>query len=232
MYPFYFDKTYILIILGLVISMFAQGNIQRKFEKYRRVKTRNNITGLDTAKYILEKNNYTDISIKKVSGNLSDYFNPLKKEVRLSESSYSDTSIAAVAVAAHELGHVIQYEDGYIPLKIKSLIVPVVNFGSNLSIPLIFLGLFLSNQKFIYAGIILFSFVLIFQLITLPVEFNASKRALEVLESSQLLVGQENDYAAEMLRSAAFTYVAATISTSLQFLRLILLFGGRNNRRD
>lgn len=226
---FYFDRTYILVLIGIFISSIAQANIQRKFDKYKKIKTQKSITGFDAARYILSTNSYNDISIKKVGGSLSDYFNPINKEIALSETSMTDTSIASLAVAAHECGHVIQYKKGYIPLKIKSYIVPAVNLGSKLSFPLILLGIFLSMGKLISIGIFLFSFVLIFQIITLPVEFDASRRALKVLNESGMLVGVENDYAKDMLKAAALTYVAATISTALQFLRLWILFG---NRRD
>ncbi|OFJ67555.1 peptidase [Anaerococcus sp. HMSC065G05] len=226
---FYFDRTYILVLIGLLISSLAQANIQRKFDKYKKIKTQKSITGFDAARYILSTNSYNDISIKKVRGSLSDYFNPINKEIALSETSMTDTSIASLAVAAHECGHVIQYKKGYIPLKIKSYIVPAVNLGSKLSFPMILLGIFLSMGKLISIGIFLFSFVLIFQIITLPVEFDASRRALKVLNESGMLVGVENDYAKDMLKAAALTYVAATISTALQFLRLWILFG---NRRD
>lgn len=226
---FYFDRTYVLVLIGLLISSLAQANIQRKFDKYKKIKTQKSITGFDAARYILSTNSYNDISIKKVGGSLSDYFNPINKEIALSETSMTDTSIASLAVAAHECGHVIQYKKGYIPLKIKSYIVPAVNLGSKLSFPMILLGIFLSMGKLISIGILLFSFVLIFQIITLPVEFDASRRALKVLNESGMLVGVENDYAKDMLKAAALTYVAATISTALQFLRLWILFG---NRRD
>lgn len=226
---FYFDRTYVLVLIGLLISSLAQTNIQKKFDKYKKIKTQKSITGFDAARYILSTNSYNDISIKKVRGSLSDYFNPVSKEIALSETSMTDTSIASLAVAAHECGHVIQYKEGYIPLKIKSYIVPAVNLGSKLSFPMILLGIFLSMGKLITIGIFLFSFVLIFQIITLPVEFDASRRALKVLKESGMLVGVENDYAKDMLKSAALTYVAATISTALQFLRLWILFG---NRRD
>ncbi|MDD7306684.1 MAG: zinc metallopeptidase [Peptoniphilaceae bacterium] len=232
MYPFYFDRTYFLVLIGIVISMLAQANIQKKFSKYEQVKTQKNITGLEVAQYILRTNNYNDIKIKKVGGSLSDYFNPISKEVALSDTSLTDTSIASVAVAAHECGHVIQYKEGFIPLKIKSFIVPAVNFGSSLSMPAIFLGLLLSSQRLLNLGIILFSFMLIFQLVTLPVEFDASRRALNVLEDSGMLVGIENDFAKDMLKSAALTYVAAALATALQFLRLLLLFGNRDRRDD
>lgn len=226
---FYFDRTYVLVLIGIFISSIAQANIQRKFDKYKKIKTQKSITGFDAARYILSTNSYNDISIKKVRGALSDYFNPINKEIALSETSMTDTSIASLAVAAHECGHVIQYKKGYIPLKIKSYIVPAVNLGSKLSFPMILLGIFLSMGKLISIGIFLFSFVLIFQIITLPVEFDASRRALKVLDESGMLVGVENDYAKDMLKAAALTYVAATISTALQFLRLWILFG---NRRD
>ena len=226
---FYFDRTYVLVLIGLLISSLAQANIQRKFDKYKKIKTQKSITGFDAARYILSTNSYNDISIKKVVGSSSDYFNPINKEIALSETSMTDTSIASLAVAAHECGHVIQYKKGYIPLKIKSYIVPAVNLGSKLSFPMILLGIFLSMGKLISIGIFLFSFVLIFQIITLPVEFDASRRALKVLDESGMLVGVENDYAKDMLKAAALTYVAATISTALQFLRLWILFG---NRRD
>lgn len=226
---FYFDRTYILVLIGIFISSIAQANIQRKFDKYKKIKTQKSITGFDAARYILSTNSYNDISIKKVGGSLSDYFNPINKEIALSETSMTDTSIASLAVAAHECGHVIQFKEGYIPLKIKSYIVPAVNLGSKLSFPMILLGIFLSMGKLVSIGIFLFSFVLIFQIITLPVEFDASRRALKVLDESGMLVGVENDYAKDMLKAAALTYVATTISTALQFLRLWILFG---NRRD
>lgn len=226
---FYYDRTYVLVLIGLLISSLAQANIQRKFDKYKKIKTQKSITGFDAARYILSTNSYNDISIKKVRGSLSDYFNPVSKEIALSETSMTDTSIASLAVAAHECGHVIQFKEGYIPLKIKSYIVPAVNLGSKLSFPMILLGIFLSMGKLVSIGIFLFSFVLIFQIITLPVEFDASRRALKVLDESGMLVGVENDYAKDILKAAALTYVAATLSTALQFLRLWILFG---NRRD
>lgn len=159
---------------------------------------------------------------------MGDYFNPATKEVALSPESIKDTSIASVAVAAHELGHVIQYKEGYVPLQVKSWLVPAVNFGSKLSFPVIIAGMFLSSQNLLDIGLILFAITLLFQIVTLPVEFNASRRALNVLEESGMLVGEENKYAANMLKAAAYTYVAATLTTALQFLRLFLLFGNRN----
>lgn len=228
----YFDKTYFLVIIGVIISMIAQANIQKAFSKYSKIKSKKNITGYQAAKFILDTNSYNDISIKKIGGSLSDYFNPATKEVALSGDSFTDTSIASIAVAAHECGHVIQYKEGYTPLRVKSWLVPAVNFGSKLAFPVILLGIFLSQQKLLDLGLILFSLALIFQLVTLPVEFDASRRAIRVIDESGMLHGEELEGARAMLRAAAFTYVAATLSTALQLLRLFLLYGNRNSRRD
>lgn len=232
LYPFYFDKTFILVIIGAVISMLAQANIQKKFDKYKDVQSKKGITGAEAAQYVLDKNSYDDITIKKVRGSLSDYFNPVSKEVALSSESFHDSSIASLAVSLHEIGHVIQYKEGYMPLRLKSYIVPAVNFGSRLSFPVLVGGLIFSLPKLVSIGLMLFSLTLIFQLITLPVEFDASKRALRVLEESNILMADELPGARSMLKSAALTYVAATITTALQFLRLIILFGNRSDRRN
>ncbi|MFO3665234.1 zinc metallopeptidase [Anaerococcus sp. ENR0831] len=228
--PYYygFDRTYILVIIGLIITMIAQANVQRAFNKYSKIKTQKHITGKQTADYILDTRGYNDIKIKQINNAMGDYFNPATKEVALSPQSINDSSISSVAVAAHELGHVIQYKEGYAPLRIKSWLVPAVNFGSKLSMPILLIGMFLAKQNLIDIGLILFALTLIFQIVTLPVEFNASRRALAVLEESGMLVGEENQHAASMLKAAAFTYVAATLATALQFLRMFLLFGNRN----
>ncbi len=232
MYPygFYFDKTYFLVLIGLVISMIAQANINAKFNKYKKIKSKRGMTGAQAAQMVLDYNNYRDISIKRVRGSLSDYFNPMTKEVALSDTSFKDSSIASLAVALHEIGHVIQFKEGYVPLKIKSYIVPAVNFGSKLSFPILLVGIFLSQQNLINIGLALFSLTLLFQLVTLPVEFNASKRAIVALERTHILDESEIPGARDMLRSAAFTYVAATLATALQLLRLFILFGNRNSR--
>ena len=227
-YRFGFDSTYILVIIGLIITMVAQANVKRAFNKYSKIQTKKHITGKQTADYILDTRGYNDIKIKQIGSAMGDYFNPATKEVALSPQSMKDSSIASVAVAAHELGHVIQYKEGYAPLRVKSWLVPAVNFGSRLSMPILLLGMFLARQNLIDIGLVLFSVTLLFQIVTLPVEFNASRRALAVLEESGMLVGEENKDAAAMLKAAALTYVAATLVTALQFLRLILLFGNRN----
>ena len=232
MYPygFYFDKTYFLVLIGLVISMLAQANITSKFNKYRKIRSKRGMTGAEAAQMVLDYNNYRDISIKRIPGSLSDYFNPMTKEVALSDTSFHDSSIASLAVALHEIGHVIQFKEGYIPLKVKSYMVPAVNFGSRLSFPILLAGVFMSQQKLITIGLALFSLTLLFQIVTLPVEFDASRRAIIALERTRILDESEISGAKDMLRSAALTYVAATLATALQLLRLFLLFGGRNRR--
>lgn len=228
--PYYygFDRTYILVIIGLIITLIAQANVQKAFSRYSKIPTKKQITGKQAADYILDTRGYNDIKIKQINNAMGDYFNPATKEVALSPQSINDSSIASVAVAAHELGHVIQYKEGYTPLRLKSWLVPAVNFGSKLSMPILLIGMFLAKQNLIDIGLILFALTLIFQIVTLPVEFNASRRALAVLEESGMLVGEENQHAASMLKAAAFTYVAATLATALQFLRMFLLFGNRN----
>lgn len=228
--PYYygFDRTYILVLIGIVISMLAQANVQKAFAKYSKIKTKKQITGRQAADYIIDTRGYNDIKIKQINNAMGDYFNPATKEVALSPESMKDTSIASVAVAAHEFGHVIQYKEGYMPLQIKSWLVPAVNFGSKLSFPVIFLGMILSRQNLLNIGLVLFALTLVFQIVTLPVEFNASARALQFLEESGMLIGEENAHAKAMLKAAAYTYVAATLTTALQFLRLFLLFGNRN----
>ncbi|WP_308749539.1 zinc metallopeptidase [uncultured Anaerococcus sp.] len=232
MYPygFYFDRTYFLVLIGLVISMLAQANITSKFNKYSKIRSKRGMTGAEAAQMVLDYNNYRDISIKRIPGSLSDYFNPMNKEVALSDTSFHDSSIASLAVALHEIGHVIQFKEGYIPLKVKSYMVPAVNFGSRLSFPILLAGVFLSQQKLITIGLALFSLTLLFQIITLPVEFDASRRAIVALERTRILDESEIPGAKDMLRSAALTYVAATLATALQLLRLFLLFGDRNRR--
>ena len=232
MYPygFYFDRTYFLVLIGLVISMMVHVNITSKFNKYSKIRSKRGMTGAEAAQMVLDYNNYRDISIKRIPGSLSDYFNPMNKEVALSDTSFHDSSIASLAVALHEIGHVIQFKEGYIPLKVKSYMVPAVNFGSRLSFPILLAGVFLSQQKLITIGLALFSLTLLFQIITLPVEFDASRRAIVALERTHILDESEIPGAKDMLRSAALTYVAATLATALQLLRLFLLFGDRNRR--
>ncbi len=230
-YPFIFDPTYILVIIGVVLSLAASSRVKSTFSKYSRVRSMSGYTGADAARKILYESGITDVKVEKVSGQLTDHFDPRTKVIRLSDSVYGQASVAAVGVAAHECGHAIQHNVGYGPLKFRSALVPVANFGSKLSWPLILLGIILGwNQNLIYLGIILFSAAVLFQLVTLPVEFNASRRAVARLGETGILSSEELPHTKKVLNAAALTYVASAAGVILQLLRLILLFGGR--RRD
>lgn len=225
----YFDRTYVLVLIGILITAIASLNVKNSFDKYSKIKSRNGYDGYNTVLKILDYYNVNYVKIKKTKNALSDYYNPSKEIIALSEETYNDSSIASIAVAAHECGHVIQYKQGYFPIKIKAGIVPVVNFASTMSIPLIILGAFMSyNQTLINLGLILFFSVVVFQLVTLPIEFNASKRALSILNETEILDEEELVYARKMLVAAALTYVASTLATALQFLRLLILFRDRD----
>ncbi len=227
-YGYYFDPTYILIIIAAVISLIAQGMVSSTFSKYSKVGSVRGITGAQAAEMILRNNGITDVTIHRVSGNLTDHYHPTKKTLNLSETVYDSTSVAAIGVAAHECGHAIQHARGYAPLSIRSLLVPVANLGSKVSWLFILLGVLLSfNQILITIGIIMFSAAVLFQLVTLPVEFNASSRALAQIESIGILTPDETGKSKKVLRAAALTYVAAAATAILQLLRLIILFGGR-----
>ena len=219
-YGFYFDPTYILLIIGLVISLIASTRMKSTFSKYRRVRSDSGLTGAQTAERILAAAGIYDVKIVPVQGSLTDHYDPRTKTVSLSQDVYGQTSVASVCVAAHECGHAIQHAVNYAPLNIRSAIVPVANLGSSLSWPIFLAGLML--------GIVLFSLAVLFQLVTLPVEFNASSRALRLLESTGILSTEENLGARRVLTAAALTYVAALASSILQLLRLIILAGGRD----
>ena len=231
MYGYYFDWTYLLVIVGAVLSMIASARVQSTFNKYAKVRSMTGMTGAEAAERILHYNGIYDVQIQRVSGNLTDHYNPSKKVLSLSDSTYASASVAAVGVAAHECGHAIQHDVGYGPLKLRSSLVPVANIGSKLGIPLILLGVFLSyNSVLIQIGIWVFALAVLFQVVTLPVEFNASSRAVEALDSMGILAGEEVSQCRKVLSAAALTYVAAAASAILQLLRLIILFG--NRRRD
>ncbi|MFD1465260.1 zinc metallopeptidase [Lapidilactobacillus mulanensis] len=231
MFPFFFDPTYILVIAGLVISMIASARVNATFKKYDAVQSDNHLTGAAAAQAILEESGIDDVEIRKISGNLTDNYDSSNRVLSLSEATYDSTSVAAIGVAAHEVGHALQHHSGYVPLKIRSGIFPLVHFGSNLAFPIIIAGVLLSwNQTLINVGIWAFALVLIFQLVTLPVEFNASGRALRILSQDGLLTEQEVPLVKKVLGAAAMTYVAAVLSSFLQLLRLVLLFGGGNDR--
>ena len=226
----FYDSTYILVIIGAIISAIASWNVNSTFKKYSKVRNSRNITGRQAAEMILQSAGIYDVTIERISGNLTDHYSPNEKVLRLSDSVYNATSVAALGVAAHECGHAIQHNVNYAPLNIRSAIVPVANIGSSLSWPIFLLGLILSIPALTTAGIVLFSLAVLFQLVTLPVEFNASSRALKMLESTGILSHEENAGAKKVLTAAALTYVAALASSILQLLRLIILSGGR--RRD
>ncbi|MBQ6889087.1 MAG: zinc metallopeptidase [Lachnospiraceae bacterium] len=227
-YGFYFDPTYYLVLIGAVLCMWASFRVNSTFKKYSRVKSRSNMTGAQAAAELLQRQGIFDVQIEHVNGNLTDHYDPRSKVLRLSDATYSSTSVAAIGVAAHECGHAIQHNEEYLPLKIRSTIVPFANFGCRFGIPIILLGLFL-GQFFVELGIWVFAISVLFQIITLPVEFNASGRAVALLSDYGILDSEENGQCKKVLRAAALTYVAAAASSILQLLRLILLFG---NRRD
>ena len=228
-YNYYFDPTYILVIIGAVICMIASANVSRTFNKYSRVYTTRGVAANQVAAQILQSAGIHDVRIERIQGNLTDHYDPRNKVLRLSESVYDSTSVAAVGVAAHECGHAVQHNVGYVPIKLRNAVVPVVNLGSKLSWPVIMIGLVLGSLGLLQIGIILFAFTLVFQVITLPVEFNASGRALRILKERGILYGDEVSGARRVLGAAAMTYVTSTISTVLQLLRLVLLFGRRSD---
>ena len=231
MYYFY-DATYILVIIGAIISLIASMNVKSTFNRYDKYNSRSGLTGAMAAQEILRAAGITNVRIERVSGNLTDHYSPKEGVLRLSDSVYNSTSVAAIGVAAHECGHAIQHQKNYAPLTIRGAIVPVANIGSTLAWPLILIGLFISSrsgQALITAGIICFSLAVLFQIVTLPVEFNASRRAVRILGETGILGEQELGYTRKVLGAAALTYVAGATSAILQLLRLILLFGGRRD---
>ena len=228
---YYLDWTYILVVIGLVLSLAASAKVNGTFSKYSRTWSRSGITGAEAARQILNAYGIYDVTVRQVPGNLTDHFDPRSRTVNLSAAVYGSTSISAIGVAAHECGHVIQDAREYVPLKIRAALVPVANIGSNLAIPLIILGVIIGGvgSPLAEIGILMFSLAVLFQLVTLPVEFNASSRALKILGDSRILAEDEVKKAREVLGSAALTYVAAAASSILQLLRLVILFGGRRN---
>lgn len=220
----------ILVLIGAVLSMWASSRVKGTFQKFSSVRSMTGMTGAEAAQRLLNSQGIYDVTVQPVRGELTDHYDPRNKTVNLSESVYHQTSVAAIGVAAHECGHAIQDNVGYVPLRMRAAFVPVANFGSKLSWPLILIGLFLGATPFIEIGIWMFVLAVLFQIITLPVEFNASSRAVHLLGEVGILQGQEVDQTKQVLRAAALTYVAAAASSILQLLRLVILFGGR--RRD
>ena len=230
--PFFYlpDRYYILLVIpAMLIALWAQMRVKSTFAKYSREGTYGGLTGAQAARRILDANGLTDVRIEPVRGSLTDHYDPRDKVVRLSMDVYGCDTVAAVGVAAHETRHAIQHAVGYFPLQLRNAIIPITNIGSQLSIPLVFIGYFLGMQPLVSLGILLFSLVTVFQLITLPVEFNASRRALATLDEYGMVNDYEHEGVRKVLSAAALTYVAALIVSLANLLRLILLFGGRRD---
>ena len=225
---FTFDWTILIVIPGLIVSLWAQFKVQSTYKKYSTFYTKKRITGADAARRILDSEGLYHIKVEHIRGNLTDHYDPRANVIRLSDSVYAATSAAALGVAAHEAGHALQHEKGYAPMKLRSAVIPMTRFGSMLSIPLFFIGLLMYSEYLMLLGILLYSAVAFFQLVTLPVEFNASRRALSILRSSSMLNNEELGAARKVLTAAALTYVAALLTSLLTLLRLLLL---ANNRR-
>ena len=227
----YFDPTIWLVLIGVVISLIAQSMVQGTFHKYELVRSRTGMTGAEAARRLLQSQGIYDVDIRPVGGRLTDHYDPRTKTVNLSEAVYHSTSVSAIGVAAHECGHAMQDNEGYVPLRLRASLVPVVNFGSQLSWPLILIGFLIggAGSTIVNIGIWMFTLVVLFQLVTLPVEFNASRRAVQLLDRQGILYGEEVGQTRKVLGAAALTYVAAAATSILQLLRLIILFGGRRN---
>lgn len=230
-YGYYFDPTYFLVLIGAVLCLWAQFRVSSTYNKYAKVRSRTGMTGAQAAQKILQMSGIYDVRIEHIGGSLTDHYDPSNKVLRLSDTVYGSTSVAAIGVAAHECGHAVQHDKGYAPLQIRSALVPAANIGSKAGIPLIILGAFLGmNQLLIQIGIWVFALAVLFQVVTLPVEFNASGRALAMLGNYGMMERDEVSGCKKVLRAAALTYVAAAASAILQLLRLVLLFGRRNSR--
>lgn len=232
-YGYYgFDSTYLLILIGAILCIWAQMRVKSTYKKYSQVRSRSGMTGAQAAQRILQLSGIYDVRIEHISGELTDHYDPSNKVLRLSDAVYSSDSIAAIGVAAHECGHAVQHDKGYAPLTFRTALVPVANIGSKAGIPIILLGAILSmNQILIHIGIWVFALAVLFQLVTLPVEYNASGRALAMLGNYGMMAQDEVKGCRKVLSAAALTYVAAAATAVLQLLRLILLFGG-GRRRD
>ena len=237
-YPYYygFDWTYLVLVLPcILLSLWASSNVNSTFKKYSKQYSSRRLTGAEAAQRVLSANGVRGVRIERVSGNLTDHYDPKTNVIRLSDSVYSDTSTAAIGVACHEAGHAVQYAESYAPIKIRAAIIPLTNFGSRIAMPLILAGILMTflgsfSDTLVYLGIGAFAMSLVFQIVTLPVEFNASRRAMAAIENSNLLTAEEQRGARKTLTAAALTYVAATAVALAQLLRLMALFGGR--RRD
>lgn len=229
-FPFFYDWTYLLLIPALLLSLWAQFRVSSTFNRFSKVRASSGMTATQMAEQLLHAEGVYDVSVERTRGNLTDHYDPKNMVLRLSDSTANSTSVAALGVAAHEAGHVLQHRDGYAPLMLRTAAVPVVNIGSNLSWPLFLVGLIFSWEPLLYAGIALFALAVLFALITLPVEFNASKRALAALEANGYLQpGEEMRGAKKVLSAAAMTYVASAFMAIMQLLRLLAIAGSRRD---
>ena len=237
-YYYGFDMAYLILVLPCVIfAIWASARVNSTFKKYSTQMSRRRITGAEAAQRVLSANGVRNVRIERVNGNLTDHYDPKANVIRLSDSVYDSCSTAAIGVACHEAGHAVQYAQEYAPIKLRAAIIPITNIGSKLAMPLILIGLLLAymgnySYFFVYLGIACFGLSLVFQLVTLPVEFNASRRAMETIADTDLLTPEEQQGARKTLSAAAMTYVAATAVALAQLLRLLLIFGGGNRRRD
>lgn len=226
---FYFDPTYIILLPALLFALWAQANVNGTYNKFNRIMTRSGMTGYEAARRILDANGLSSVKIEQISGHLTDHYDPRKNVIRLSSGVYSSSSVAAVGIAAHEAGHAVQYAEGYGPIKLRTAVIPATRVGSVLALPIFLVGLLFSIYELAMAGVVLFSLTAVFQAITLPVEFNASRRALAALSGDGRLYEEELDASRKVLRAAALTYVAALASSLAQVLRLLLIV---NRNRD
>lgn len=226
----FIDRYYLLLVMpALIFAMWAQSRVSTTFNRFSRVRTASNMTGYESARRILDANGLRNVQIERVAGKLTDHFDPKANIIRLSESVYNSNSVAAVGVAAHEAGHAVQYSTAYMPIKIRAAIIPITQIGSTLSMPLVLLGFFMSAPSLINLGILLFATVTVFQLVTLPVEFNASTRAVAALEMGGSIADEEIYGVKKVLSAAALTYVAALAVSLANLLRLLMVFGRRND---
>ena len=226
---FRFDWTILLVLPAVILAIWAQFKVQNTYKKYSSAPTRRGMTGAEAARRILEQNGITHVRIEHIRGHLNDHFDPRANVIRLSDSVHDSKSAAAIGVAAHEAGHAVQHAKGYVPIKIRAAIVPVTQAGSMMAIPLFFIGLLLASDALMLAGILLYTVIALFQLVTLPVEFNASSRAMKAIRASGMLSEDECHASREVLTAAALTYVAALVSSLLTLLRLVILAGRRRN---
>ena len=238
--PYYyygFDWTYVVLVLPcILLSLWASWSVNSTFQKYSKQLSCRHITGAQAAERVLRHNGVSGVRVERISGNLTDHYDPRSNVIRLSDSVYDSTSTAAIGVACHEAGHAVQYAQHYAPIKLRAAIIPITNFGSRLAMPLILLGIVLTflgslSMVLIYLGIACFGLSLVFQLVTLPVEFNASRRAMQAIENAGILTDEEQQGARKTLNAAAMTYVAAAATSLAQLLRLILLYGNQGRRR-